>query len=65
MHDNISITDQIYVHVDEVERGQILSRLHINSEGEFDSEFSDFILRFGREDLLAGIQILAKRLSSL
>jgi len=65
MHDNISITDQIYVHVDEVERGQILSRLHQNIEGEFDNEFTAHVAKFGREDLLEGIQILAERLSSL
>jgi len=65
MHDNISITDQIYVHVDELERGQILSRIHQNSVGEFDSEFSAFVEQFGKEDLLAGIQILARKLSSL
>lgn len=65
MHDNIAITDQIYVHVDEVERGQILSRLHHNSMGEFDNEFTAFVARFGKEDLLAGIQILARSLSSL
>ena len=65
MHDNISITDQIYVHVDELERGQILSRLHQNSMGEFDNEFSAFVAKFGKEDLLSGIQILARRLSSL
>jgi hypothetical protein len=41
MHSNIAITDQIYVHVDEKERGQILSRLHQNTVGEFDNEFSD------------------------
>lgn len=65
MHDNISITDQIYVHVDEVERGQILSRLRQSPEGGFDDEFSAFVSKYGREDLLEGIQILAKRLSSL
>lgn len=64
MHDNISITDQIYVHVDEVERGQILARLYHNSVGEFNGEFSGFIARFGKEDLLAGIQILATRLAA-
>ena len=65
MHDNISITDQIYVHVDEVERGQILARLHHNSVGEFNGDLSTFIARFGKEDLLAGIQILANRLATL
>jgi len=65
MHDNISITDQIYVHVDEVERGQILARLHHNSVGEFNGEFAAFIARFGKEDLLAGIQILATRLAAV
>jgi len=65
MHDNISITDKIYVHVDEVERGQILARLHQNSAGEFDSEFSAFVGRFGKEDLLTGIQILATKLAGL
>ena len=64
-HDNISITDQIYIHVDEVERGQIPSRIHQNSVGEFDSGFSTLIPRFGKDDLPAGIQVLAKRLSSL
>ena len=65
MHDNISITDKIYVHVDEVERGQILARLHHNSVGEFDNEFSAFIARFGKQDLLTGIQILATRLAAV
>jgi len=65
MHDNISITDKVYVHVDEVERGQILARLHQNSVGEFDSEFSAFVGRFGKDDLLAGIQILATKLAGL
>lgn len=65
MHDNISITDQIYVHVDEVERGQILARLHQNSAGGFDGEFSEFVARFGKEDLLTGIQILAAKLAGL
>lgn len=65
MHDNISITDQIYVHMDEMERGQILARLHHNSVGQFDGEFSAFIARFGKEDLLAGIQILATRLAAV
>jgi hypothetical protein len=51
MHSNIAITDQIYVHVDEKERGQILSRLHQNTVGEFDNEFSTFIQKFGKEDL--------------
>jgi site-specific recombinase XerD len=65
MHDNISITDKIYVHVDEVERGQILARLNHNSVGQFDAEFSDFIARFGKQDLVAGIQILATRLAAI
>lgn len=65
MHDNISITDQIYVHVDEVERGQILARLHHNLVGEFNGELSKLIQRFGKEDLLSGIQILATRLAAL
>lgn len=65
MHDNISVTDQIYVNVDEVERGQILARLKRNSVGEFDGEFSAFIARFGKEDLVAGIQTLATRLAAL
>lgn len=65
MHDNISITDQIYIHVDELERGQILARLHQNSVNEFDCEFSNFIAQFSREDLLTGIQLLATRLAGL
>jgi integrase len=65
MHDNIAITDQIYVHVDEVERGQILARLHHKSAGEYSGELSAFIARFGKDDLLAGIQILATRLAAL
>jgi len=65
MHDNISITDQRYVHVDEVERGQILARLHHNSVGEFSGELSEFIAQYSKEDLLAGIQILATRLAAL
>ena len=65
MHSNIAITDQIYVHVDEKERGQILSRLHQNTGGELDSDFSAFIEKFGKEDLTNGITILAQRLASL
>ena len=65
MHSNIAITDQIYVHVDEKERGQILSRLHQNTVGEFDNEFSVFIQKFGKEDLTNGITILAQRLATL
>jgi hypothetical protein len=65
MHSNIAITDQIYVHVDEKERGQILSRLHQNTVGEFDNEFSAFIQNFGKEDLTNGITILAQRLATL
>jgi hypothetical protein len=65
MHSNIAITDQIYVHVDEKERGQILSRLHQNAVGEFDNEFSVFIQKFGKEDLTNGITILAQRLAGL
>lgn len=65
MHDNIAVTDQIYVHVDELERGQILSRLHHNSVGQFDGEFSAFVARFDKADLLAGIQILATRLAGV
>jgi integrase len=65
MHSNIAITDQIYVHVDEKERGQILSRLHHNAVGEFDNEFSMFIQKFGKEDLTNGITLLAQRLATL
>ena len=65
MHSNIAITDQIYVHVDEKERGQILSRLHQNTVGEFDNEFSGFIEKFGKEDLTNGITILVQRLAGL
>jgi hypothetical protein len=49
MHRNIAITDQIYVHVDEKERGQILSRLYQNTVGEFDNELSAFIEKFGKK----------------
>ena len=65
MHSNIAITDQIYVHVDEKERAQILSRLHQSTVGEFDNEFSAFIQKFGKEDLTNGITILAQRLATL
>ena len=65
MHSNIVITDQIYVHVDEKERGQILSQLHQNTVGEFDNEFSAFIQKFSKEDLTNGITILAQRLATL
>ena len=65
MHDNISVTDKIYVHVEEVERGDILSRLQHNQAGEINTEFSEFIAQFGKEDLLTGIQILAAKLAAL
>jgi len=65
MHSNIAITDQIYVHVDEKERGEILYRLHHNTVGESDNEFSAFIEKFGKEDLTNGITILAQRLATL
>jgi len=53
------------VHVDEKEWGQILSRLHHNTLGELDNEFSAFIEKFGKEDLTNGITILAQRLATL
>jgi site-specific recombinase XerD len=65
MHSNIAVTDQIYVHVELKERGQILSRLHQNPVGEFDNEFSAFIEKFSKEDLMNGITILAQRLANL
>jgi hypothetical protein len=51
MHNNISITDQICVHLEVQERGRILSGIYSNPVMKPDSELATFILKLGKEDI--------------
>ena len=65
MHNNISITDQVYVHLEVQERGRILSGIYPNSIIKPDGELSAFILSLGKEDIQDALRLIANRLVSL
>lgn len=65
MHNNISITDQVYVHLEVQERGRILSGIYPNPVMKPDSELSAFILKLGKEDIQDALRLIANRLVSL
>jgi hypothetical protein len=65
MHNNISITDQIYIHLEVQERGRILSGIYSNPVMRPDSELASFILKLGKEDIQEALRLIANRLVSL
>jgi len=64
MHNNISITDQIYVHLEVQERERILSEIYANSVMQPDGELAAFIMKLGKQDIQEALRI-ANRLVSL
>lgn len=64
MHNNISITDQVYVHLEVQERGRILSEIYENPVLK-DGELAPFILKLGKEDIQDALRLIANRLVSL
>jgi hypothetical protein len=65
MHNNISITDQVYVHLEVQERGRILSEIYANPVMQQNSELSAFISKLGKEDIQEALRLIANRLVSL
>lgn len=65
MHNNISITDQVYVHLEVQERGRILSEIHENPVMQPNSELAGFILKLGKEDIQDALRLIANRLVNL
>jgi hypothetical protein len=65
MHQSITITDKVYAHVEEAERGRLLTGLGQNSVAGFDDEFLVFIQKYNKEDLTKAITMLALRLGNL
>lgn len=65
MHNNIAITDQVYVHLEVQERGRILSGIYANPVMKPDNELSGFILKLGKEDIQEALRLIANRLVSL
>jgi hypothetical protein len=65
MHNNISITDQVYVHLEVQERGRILSEIYENPVLKPDGELASFILKLGKEDIQDALRLIANRLVSL
>lgn len=65
MHNNISITDQVYVHLEVQERGRILSGIYSNPVMRPDGELATFISKLGKEDVQEALRLIATRLVSL
>ena len=65
MHNNISITDQVYVHLEVQERGRILSGIYENPVMKPDGELATFIFGLGKEDIQEALRLIANRLVSL
>ena len=65
MHNNISITDQVYVHLEVQERGRILSEIYTSSAAQPEGELAAFIMKLGKQDVQEALRLIANRLVSL
>jgi hypothetical protein len=64
MHKNISVTDEIYVHIEERERGRILSQISQNESLQPDDELFAFLDRLDKHDLSRAIGLAAQLLAN-
>jgi hypothetical protein len=65
IHNNNSITDQVYLHLEVQERGRIGPRIHANSVMKPDSELAAFIQKPGKENIQDAVRLIANKLVSL
>jgi site-specific recombinase XerD len=59
MHANIAITDECYVHLEEMERGKLLDQIFINPIQQPDDELQALLQKLDREDLHRAITLAA------
>ena len=59
MHANIAITDECYVHLEEMERGKLLDQISSNPIRQPDDELQALLIKLDREDLHRAITIAA------
>jgi site-specific recombinase XerD len=59
MHANIAITDGIYVHLEEIERGKLLGQISSNPVHQPESELQGYLAKLDKENLHRAITIAA------
>jgi len=59
MHANIAITDECYVHLEEMERGKLLGQVSGNPPRQPDDELQALLMKLDKEDLHRAITIAA------
>ena len=59
MHANIAITDEHYVHIEEMERGKLLDQVSQNHSQSLEDELNVMLAKLDREDLHRAITIAA------
>jgi len=64
MHANIAITDGIYVHIEEQERGRLIREINHSPIAQPDDELHAYLSRFSKEDLKKAIMVAAEFLAS-
>jgi hypothetical protein len=59
MHANVAITDERYVHLEEIERGKLLGQISNDQEPQRDDDLQGMLAKLDRDDLHRAITIAA------